>query len=235
MKAVITFLGVAICTALLYHLIYEEHTTLFYINVVITWIAEGILLLNIPVFSSAKLLDFKNAASLTILNSSAVLLLLWTVGYSLAVKDQENLDNLYIDLLVIAIISIAALGVTEIGGSAMKKQEAELNTTIRKKKRIVVSIGMFLEDAKNCLHNQSDWENETLSALKNVLDKISSIPAEKAERNEDVMEGINNKLKNIQEMLEKYSNDCSDEALMQTITRKVNQLKNYVTTIKANL
>ena len=94
---------------------------------------------------------------------------------------------------------------------------------------------MFLADAKDCLHNQSDWEDGILSALKNVLDKISSIPAEKAERNEDVMSDINDKLNEIQEFLNKYSADSSDEALMQSITRKINQLKNYVVTIKSTL
>ena len=137
MKSIITFIGVAICTALLYHLIYEEHTTLFYVNVVVTWLTEGILLLNIPVFSNTKLLDFKNAASLTILNSASIILLLWTIGYSLFTEEQENLENLYIGMLIISIIFIIALGITEIGGSAMKKQEAQLNTTIQKRKWFV--------------------------------------------------------------------------------------------------
>lgn len=235
MKSIITFIGVAICTALLYHLIYEEHTTLFYVNVIVTWIAEGILLLNIPVFSSAKLLDFKNAASLTILNFAAITLLLWTIGYSLYTEDQENLDNLYIGILVVAIVAIIAIGMTEVGGSAMKKQEAELKTTIQRKKRISISTNMILADARDCLCNQSEWEDETLSALKNVLDKIASIPAEKAERNEDVMSDINDKLNEIQDLLNQYSKDNSDGALMQSITRKINQLKNYVVTIKSTL
>lgn len=235
MKSIITFIGVAICTALLYHLIYEEHTTLFYVNVIVTWIAEGILLLNIPVFSSAKLLDFKNAASLTILNFAAITLLLWTIGYSLYTEDQENLDNLYIGILVVAIVAIIAIGMTEVGGSAMKKQEAELKTTIQRKKRISISTNMFLADARDCLCNQSEWEDETLSALKNVLDKIASIPAEKAERNEDVMSDINDKLNEIQDLLNQYSKDNSDGVLMQSITRKINQLKNYVVTIKSTL
>lgn len=235
MKSIITFIGVAICTALLYHLIYEEHTTLFYVNVIVTWIAEGILLLNIPVFSSAKLLDFKNAASLTILNFAAITLLLWTIGYSLYTEDQENLDNLYIGILVVAIVAIIAIGMTEVGGSAMKKQEAELKTTIQRKKRISISTNMILADARDCLCNQSEWEDETLSALKNVLDKIASIPAEKAERNEDVMSDINDKLNEIQDLLNQYSKDNSDGVLMQSITRKINQLKNYVVTIKAGL
>ena len=142
---------------------------------------------------------------------------------------------MYIGILIIAIISIAALGVTEIGGSAMKKQEAKLNMTIQKKKKIFISTNMVLAEAKDCLRNQSGWEDETLSALKSVLDKISSIPGEKAERNEDVMSDIKNKLNEIQELLGQYSNDNSNEMLMQSITRKLNQLKNYVVTIKASL
>lgn len=235
MKSIITFIGVAICTVLLYHLIYEEHTNLFYVNVVVTWLAEGILLLNLPLFSSTKFLDFKNAASMTVLNFAAIILLLWTIGYSFYTEDQKNLDNLYIGILIITIIAIVAVGTTEIGGSTMKKQEAELKTTIQRNKRISISTSIFLKDAKDCLHNQSEWENETLSALKNVLDKISSIPAEKAERNEDVMNEINDKLNEIQEMLNKYSTGKSDETLMISITRKINQLKNYIVTIKTDL
>lgn len=235
MKSIITFIGVAICTALLYHLIYEEHTTLFYVNVVVTWLTEGILLLNIPVFSNTKLLDFKNAASLTILNSASIILLLWTIGYSLFTEEQENLENLYIGMLIISIIFIIALGITEIGGSAMKKQEAQLNTTIQKRKRIFISTSMYWSEAKDHLHFQSDWESDILAKFKSALDKVNSIPAEKAERNEEIMQDIDNKLAEVQDLFTKFSTNSQDEDLKATIEQKINRLKNYLTTIKSTL
>jgi len=49
------------------------------------------------------------------------------------------------------------------------------------------------------------------------------------------MSDINDKLNEIQELLNKYSTDNSDEALMLSITRKINQLKNYIVAIKVSL
>ena len=115
MKSIITFIGVAICTALLYHLIYEEHTTLFYANVVVTWVAEGILLLNLPLFSSTKLLDFKNAASMTILNFAAIILLLWTIGYSFYTDDFVLVFfNLFASVKILPFSSLTAVAIEDL-------------------------------------------------------------------------------------------------------------------------
>ena len=197
MKTIMSFIGVAICTVLLYHLIYEEHTTLFYINVVVTWLAEGILLLNIPVFSNSKILNFKSAASITVLNIAAIILFLWTVSYSAFVEDPTNLDNFYIGLLVITIMSICAFSITEIGGGVMRKQETELTKIVQNKKRLLVSYNNYWLEAKECLRFNSEWESNILSQYRSALDKVESIPAEKLERNVEIVRDIDDKLKEV--------------------------------------
>ena len=95
----LVLLCVMACTVLVFHLIFDEHTKLFYINVITTCFAEVILLANIPLLSSEKLLTFKNAASSTILDVYAVVLFLWTVVYSAFIEDESGYKTLYIGML----------------------------------------------------------------------------------------------------------------------------------------
>jgi len=235
MKTIITFLATAVCTVLLYHLIFEEHTELFYVNVVSTCIAEWILLSGLPLFSSKKLLTFKNAASWIVLNVFALLLFIWTTFYTLALADNESLNTLYIGQLIIGILFIALLGVTEVGGTAMKRQEESLQTTVKAKKKVLLSFESYWLDFKDVLSGQSDWEDETLRTLRLVLDKVAAIPAEKLEQNSDVVEEIKGKLDTLKDLLDELSSNDSPEKLQQNITKKANSLKNYVVTIKSTL
>ncbi|WP_455623351.1 hypothetical protein [Parabacteroides sp.] len=235
MKTIITFLVAAACTVLLYHLTFEEHSELFYVNVIATCVAEAILLSGLPLFSNDKLLTFKHAASWTVLNLFAILLFAWTLLYTLVIANGENINTLYVGQLLLGIVFAILLGVTEVGGSAMKQQEEVLQTTIKTKKRALLSVESYWLDAKDSLSGSSDWEDDTLRLLRLVLDKVKSIPAEKLERNSDVMSGIQGKLDEIQSLIDDLSSSESPEKVQQSIQKKLNSLKNYVVTIKATI
>lgn len=235
MKTVITFLATAVCTVLLYHLIFEEHTELFYVNVISTCIAEWILLSGLPLFSSKKLLTFKNAASWIVLNVFALLLFVWTTIYTLALANNENVNTLYIGLLIIGILFIVLLGVVEVGGTAMKQQEESLQATVKAKKKVLLSVESYWLEFKDVLSCQSDWEDDTLRTLRLILDKVAAIPAEKLEQNGDVVEEIKRKLDTLKDLLDELPSNDSPEKIQQSISKKMNSLKNYVVTIKSTL
>lgn len=235
MKAILTYVGVASCTVLLYYLAFKEHTNLFYCNVAIACVAEAILLGNLPLLSNEKWLTFKNAASCFVLNGFASVLFIWTTFYTLAIADDNNFNTFYIGLAVIGIVFIALWGIVEVGGGFMQKQEAGIKQSVAVKKRSIMSIELYWVEVQDELNHQTDWEENTLRNIRLVLDKIISIPAEKIERNGDVIAEINSKLKNLKDKICDLSSAEVSEKSQQEISKQIQQITNYVITIKATL
>jgi hypothetical protein len=231
----LVLLCVMACTVLVFHLIFDEHTKLFYINVITTCFAEVILLANIPLLSSEKLLTFKNAASSTILDVYAVVLFLWTVVYSAFIEDESGYKTLYIGMLIISVIFIIALGVVELGGNFMQKEEESLQQTAASKKVYLLSLNNYFLDIQEILSPfSSDWKDDVLRTLKVTLDKIYTIPSEKLERSEMVVSEMNQRMKEIKGLFSSLP-DNADDTQRSQITRKIDLFKNYITTIKSSL
>lgn len=235
MKAILTYLGVAGCTVLLYYLTFEEHANLFYWNVAIACVVEAILLGNLPFLSNEKWLTFKNAASYLVLNSFALVLFSWTTFYTLAIADGNNFDTLYIGLAAIGIVFIALLGVVEVGGGFMQKQEAVMKQSIAVKKRTLVSIELYWVEIQDELNHQTDWEEEALRNIRLILDKIASIPAGKIERSSDVIAEINGKLESLKDKILDISSAEVPEKAQQEISKQIQRIANYVVAVKTTL
>ena len=242
----LVLLCVIACTVVVLHLIFDEHTKLFYINVVTTCIAEVILLSNIPLLSNERLLTFKNAASSTILDAYAIILFLWTAIYSIFVEEEGDYKVLYIGMLVITVVSIIAFGAVEIGGHVMQKEEEifgfyltahpvrQKQTTVSKKVYLLSLNSYFLDVQKILSSLTSDWKDDVLRTLKVTLDKMSMIPSEKLNRNESVVSEMNQRLEEIKGLASSlHGND--NEGQKSQIVRKIDQLNNYITTIKSFL
>ena len=231
----LVLLCVIACTVVVLHLIFDEHTKLFYINVVTTCIAEVILLSNIPLLSNERLLTFKNAASSTILDAYAIILFLWTAIYSIFVEEEGDYKVLYIGMLVITVVSILAFGAVEIGGNVMQKEEERQKQTTVSKKVYLLSLNSYFLDVQKILSSlTSDWKDDVLRTLKVTLDKMSMIPSEKLNRNESVVSEMNQRLEEIKGLASSlHGND--NEGQKSQIVRKIDQLNNYITTIKSFL
>lgn len=231
----LVLLCVIACTIVVFHLIFDEHTKLFYINVITTCFAEVILLANIPLLSSKRLLTFKNAASSTILDVYAVVLFLWTVVCSAFIEDESGYKTLYIGMLIISVIFVIALGVVELGGNFMQKEEESLQQTAASKKAYLLSLTNYFLDIQEILSPfHSDWKDDVLRNLKVTLDKLSMIPTEKLERNEMVISEMNQRMEEIKGLFSSLP-DNADDTRRSQITRKIDLFKNYVTTIKSSL
>lgn len=231
----LVLLCVIACTVVVLHLIFDEHTKLFYINVVTTCIAEVILLSNIPLLSNERLLTFKNAASSTILDAYAIILFLWTAIYNIFVEEEGDYKVLYIGMLVITVVSIIAFGAVEIGGNVMQKEEERQKQTTVSKKVYLLSLNSYFLDVQKILSSlTSDWKDDVLRTLKVTLDKMSMIPSEKLNRNESVVSEMNQRLEEIKGLASSlHGND--NEGQKSQIVRKIDQLNNYITTIKSFL
>lgn len=231
----LVLLCVIACTVLVFHLIFDEHTKLFYINVITTCITEIILLSNIPLLSSEKLLTFKNAASSIVLDTYVIILFLWTAIYSAFIEEESDYKVLYIGMLVVTVISIITLGAVELGGCIMQKEENKQKQTAASKKVYLVSLDSYLLNIQEILSPfNSAWKDDALHTLKIALDKMAIIPSEKLERNDIVVSGMNQRLEEIRELFSSLAENENEEQKSQVI-KKIDQLKSYITTIKSSL
>lgn len=225
------------CTAGIYYLLFDEQTTkLFYINTVVTCLAEVMLLANIPIWSGEKLMTVKNAAVSVSINVYAILLFLWTTIYTLAIynQEEENFKPLYIGLLCITLLFVILCGATLIGGGVTEKHVKELETVVSGKKVFVFSAQESLMNIKDALHSDdSEWKDETLRALRIIADKIGAMPTEKLSKNADIASELKARMKEIEEMCEDLATTENKQEMQAKITRKTNQLKNYLVTIKS--
>lgn len=233
----IVILCVIIGTIIVFNLIFKENTKLFYINAITTCFCEIILLLNIPILSNKSLLTFKNAATSTTLNIYAIVLFLWTVIYSQFIETENDFNTLYIGMIVASIIFAFSLGMVEIGGKMMRNEEKKQESTSAYKKDFVTLLDSYFFDVQTILSpDKSMWKDDTLRLLKLVLDKIANIPSEKLDKNVDFTIEVNKYLDNIKDLFKNSIQESDDAKNIQSQTTKViEQLNNYVTSIKSSL
>ena len=223
------------CTAGIYYLLFDEHSTLFYVNTVVTCLAEVLLLANIPIWSGEKMMTVKNASASVSVNIYAVAVFFWTTFYTLAIynAEEENYKPLVIGLLGITLLFVILYGATMIGGSVTEKHVEELQTKSASKKLFVFSVQESFTNIKEALHDEdSDWKDETLKALRTIADKIGAMPTEKLSKNTDIASELKERMESIAEMCEGLATAENKAEQQAKITRKTNQLKNYLTTIK---
>lgn len=234
---IITMLLAIACTIIIYTLLFEEKVTLFYINVGITCLAEIILLANTPILSSGKLLTVKNVAISMSLNLFAIIIFLWTAGYSLLINQDDDLKILYIGLLVITTIFLVInVAITIIAGGETEQKAREIQETIENKKKFSISIDNYWIKIKNELSiMDSEWKDKTLKSYKIVLDKISMIPAHKFSKHPDIANELTVKLEEIYDLFQKVVNTPEQDELQSSITLKIKYLDNFLQTIKSTL
>lgn len=231
----LVLLCVIVCTVIVYRLIFDELSTLFYVNVTVACVAETILLINIPILSNRQLLTFKNAASSIVLDIFAIVLFLWTSIYSLFVEEKSDYRILYIGLLVTIIIFIFLFGSVEMGGSFMQKEEKRQQQVSQEKRMFSNFLTIYYMEVCNILITvNAGVADEIKRILEMVLDKISTIPSEKLERNDSVTTSIYEKLNEIKALVENLRKEDTQETSTQII-HKLESFNNYVTTIKSTL
>lgn len=224
------------CTIGIYYLIWGEQTsTLFYINMIITCITEVILLANIPIWSGEKIMTVKNIAISTLINRYAILVFLWTVIFSLIIYNpgSENYKVLVLGLLFITLLFAVIGGATMVGGNATEEYVEDLESKSNNKKTVVFSVQDSFDNIKEALCGiDSEWKDETIQTLRIIVDKIGAMPIEQLSKNLDVASELKERMDGILELSESLSTAENKEEVQARITRKTNQLKNYLATVK---
>lgn len=227
-------LCVIVCTVIVYQLLFDQHNTLFYINVVIACIVEIILFFNIPILSNKRLLTFRKAASTILLNIYVLFLFIWTSIFSLYIEEESNYRILYIGLLVATVIFSLLLGSVELGGNIMQKEEKLLEQSGQEKNEFRSYIEMYRLDITDLMVNvSSELQENNFFLLETVLDKISIFPSEKIKQ--DVVVNIKEKLDDIKYLYEELQNTTHQEDLHSQISQKIKHLNNYINILKLTL
>lgn len=232
--SIVLLLCAIVCTAIIYHLIFNEHNTLFYFNVVTACVTEIILFLNIPILSDKKLLTFKNAASTTLLNIYAIALFLWTTICSLYIENEDNYKILYIGILAVTIVFAFLLGSVELGGNIMQKEEKKINQSIQVRKELNAFLEMYRMEIKDIYENiPYEPEDKNFHLLETILDKISIFPIEKL--NQDTIIDIKGKLDEIKKLLKELCETKQKDIIESQMIRNIKNLNNYINTLKSTL
>lgn len=224
------------CTVALFYLLFDEQTTaLFYINMVVTCLTEVVLLANVSIWSGEKMLTVKNVAVSTSINRYSISVFLWTILFSLFIYNPTN-DSykvLIIGLLFITLLFIVIGGATMVGGNATEEYVEDLESKSNNKKMVVFSVQDSFGNIKDALCGiDSEWKDETIQTLRIIVDKIGAMPIEQLSKNLDVASELKERMDGILELSESLSTAENKEEVQARITRKTNQLKNYLATVK---
>lgn len=230
----LVLLCVIVCTTIIYHLIFDEHNTLFYINVGVSCVAEIILFLNIPTLSDEKILTFKNAATTIVLNIYVIALFLWTSFSNLFIEEENDYKVLYIGILIITVIFLLLFGSVELGGNIMQKEEKKLQHLRDEKNEFRNSITVYRLEISSILDNlKIEIPGEAASLLETVFDKIVTFPSEKV--NDKVSIDINEKLEEIKIIFKEIQNGNAQEKLQSEVIQKIKYLHKYINTLKSTM
>lgn len=230
----LVLLCVIVCTTIIYHLIFDEHNTLFYINVGVSCVAEIILFLNIPILSDEKILTFKNAATTIVLNIYVIALFLWTSFSNLFIEEENDYKVLYIGILIITVIFLLLFGSVELGGNIMQKEEKKLQHLRDEKNEFRNSITVYRLEISSILDNlKIEIPGEAASLLETVFDKIVTFPSEKV--NDKVSIDINEKLEEIKIIFKEIQNGNAQEKLQSEVIQKIKYLHKYINTLKSTM
>lgn len=231
---IVVLLTVA-CTVGLYYLLFEEVNTLFYINTVVTCVAEVLLLMNVPIWSGKKMFNVTSVTVSRSVNIYAVAIFAWTLFYTLALHDEASgeFKTYYIGMLIATLIFVVVCGVSTVGAGTAEKMSKEVQTAVENRRNVVQFVRVSAMDVSSALESEdSEWKDEVEKLLKMIVDKLSSIPAEKLYGNSDVARRIEDNMTDIATASEQFASVEDKEALKAELTGKLNRLNKYITTVK---
>ena len=216
------------CTVAIYCLAFEEYKELFFINVSVACLTEVLILLNVPLLSSGRILTFNNASTSFVVTSYAFLLFLWTSGVSIFMTDDSSFKPLLIGVLVLTLAFAIALGAIEYGTGSAKKQGEAVASGVHRRRFSATHLASLLDEIKELAENvQDEHFDDRVRLLGICVDKITTIPVAKLERRKDILEESYNKLNEIKQLLE--------HGYTEPVIVKIDDFKTYATLIKNSI
>lgn len=203
-KFIITLLIVFGCTYFAFDILFAGHSELFFTNLAVTFIAECIFLLNVPLLTDDKVLNIQNAVGTFSLNACAVALIVWMLIYNLAMRSDFALPIFIVGILVIigGFVLIGSI-TTSTAGAALKKQE-KLDAEIVNKRNYKSEINSYAFNTQKVLRTAEFAGKEELAkAYKIAVDKAVAMPSFVLENKKTEAEHVILLLSEIQELCEK--------------------------------
>ena len=228
----LTCVAALACTVMLYCMLFEEHSKLFFINVTVACLAELVLLMNVAVFSSGCLLTFKNSATSGVLSLYAGLMFMWTTGVSLFQGAVPNFRVLYIGMLVLTLAFVVIGGITEFAGGKIQQQGQADAAAVRRRDVSVSELVALFEEIKDIVKNIPSHELENgISRLAVSVEMVTTIPVAKLERDPSLLNEAKEKLDAIRFQLQTSKNGKVDD--MSALLEKIDDFKRFVNVLKS--
>jgi hypothetical protein len=222
------------CTVVLYCILFEEYSKLFFINVTVACLAELVLLMNVPVLSSALRLTFKNSAISGMLTLYAGLMFLWTTGVSLFMGPASSFRVLYIGMLVLTLVFVVAGGITRFAGEAIQQQGEADAAAVRRRNVSASEIVALFGEIKDIARKSPKVELENgISKLAVSVDMMTTIPVAKLERTPSMLNEAKERMLVVKSLLQLLNDGVHDDS--SVVLEKIDELKRFVNVMKNSL
>ena len=230
----LTCVAALACTVLLYCMLFEEHSKLFFINVTVACLAELVLLMNVPVLSSGCLLTFKNSAINGVLTLYAGLMFMWTTGVSLFMGPASSFRVLYIGMLVLTLVFVVAGGITGFAGGATQQQGEADAAALRRRNVLASEIVALFGEIKDIARKipGGDLEN-CISRLAVSVDMMTTIPVAKLERTPSLLNEAKERMLDVKRLLQALNDGTLDDS--SVVLEKMDDLKRFVNVMKNSI
>ena len=217
-----------------YMLVFPVYNTLFGINLAIAIFAETLVLYCAKVLPSENELTPQRVSQRIVLFVYAVLLFIWTTGFTLT-HPIPPYSTLFVGLAVITIGAVLFLGFSALGNQAIDKQESAIVQKAEVKQTVLLPISNWRFDVENNLpDDDSEWYSKVVSDIRNIEDRIKTIPTNKLSLHPEFVDYINKQIQDVTSMVTELTDRQNSNDIKEQISKKIGIMRKYVANSKQN-
>lgn len=230
MKYIITFFVLFGCTFFAFDLVFTAHTTLFWIDLLLTCVSECIFLANLPILTKDKVSSLSSIVGGVYANICGFVLIAWMLIYNLALKEDHDISLFIVGILIIIGASwfIGFMTSTTIG-KATEKQNT-LDSVVVEKRNFKEEVSDYAFKTQRAMRELTfDGKEQTVKAYKIAIDKACSLPSFIFEKKQQESEKIVMQLYDISEICNK---DTWNDHSIKELNEKIEDLMYIIKTLK---
>lgn len=221
-------------TVFFYMYIFPAYDNLFGVNLAVAIIAESIVLYCAKILPSVNELTPQKVSQRILLFIYAVLIFGWTTIFTLA-HPTPPYSALFIGLAIITIGAVLFLGFSALGNLAIDKQESAIVQKIEDNQKVLLPISNWRFDLENNLPNDdSEWYSMVVSDIRNIEDRIKTIPIKKLSIHPEFVNYINKQIQDVTSLAKELSNSPNINEKKEQILKTVELIRKYVANSKLN-
>ena len=233
-KNLALFVLLAVITTGIYLLIFSKCEALFFINLVSALLSEAALLYGLNLITTREALSVQQASLRMLLFIFAVLLFGWTTLFSI-VHPEQPYTVLFIGQLIILLTSAIYLGTSVFANKAIDNEQSSLNKATETKRVSLIPFDDWGYEMESSVVNEDEvWKMNVLSDVRNIVERMKTIPANKLLTNQEFVEEINTRTQNIRSLVSRLKVEDLTE-LREQISTDLSLFRKFITTRKQNL